>query len=142
VSINGRDECWPWTGAVFRSGYGQFTLNSRKHITASRYSFLIHGGILSSEQFALHTCDNPPCCNPRHLFAGTKKDNNMDRARKGRSNPQRGEDHFRALLNHDLVVQIRTLHSVGKTPSEISRAFSLDQSHVNKVIKRKLWAHV
>jgi hypothetical protein len=85
----GPDACWPWTGALFRPGprgygmnYGRIKRN-RRTLHAHRVAWeLAHGP--TGELFVLHKCDNPPCCNPAHLFLGTAADNMADKVRKGR----------------------------------------------------------
>ncbi len=81
----GPDACHPWTGRLSRNGRGQFSIGARKKETASRVAFFLEHGRWP-EPCALHTCDNPPCCNVRHLFEGTQADNLEDMARKGRNN--------------------------------------------------------
>jgi hypothetical protein len=82
------DACWEWLGATRNFGYGHFAYGPRgdaSYVAAHIYSFMLHGGVLTTEKpCVLHSCDNPPCANPRHLFAGTKKDNTQDMMSKGR----------------------------------------------------------
>lgn len=83
----GPDACWPWVvGAAFKRGYGMFRIGWKKPlIQASRFAYqLTHGGELVTEQFVMHSCDNPPCCNPAHLSLGNAAENNADMWRKGR----------------------------------------------------------
>ncbi len=75
--------CWPWKGPVTSSGYGKFRINNKAE-TASRISWIIHKGTIPNGMFVLHTCDVRTCCNPDHLFLGTKKDNSRDMVKKGR----------------------------------------------------------
>lgn len=93
VEKHGKAECWPWIGATDKDGYGRFRWQYkmfRAHSVAFRCSF-------PDEELTpcvLHTCDNPPCCNPNHLFGGTNRDNVNDRNSKGRTrwNPQAGDN--------------------------------------------------
>lgn len=97
------DECWLWTGARDTFGYGRVQLGrNSKRITASRTSWIIHNGPLESSKILVcHKCDNPPCCNPNHLFVGTHLDNIRDAARKGRmSVPGKGWERNKTHCKH------------------------------------------
>lgn len=82
VEKAGDDECWLWSGARTTQGYGQVTYR-RKAWLAHRLSFFLVNN--HSPECVLHSCDNPPCCNPAHLFKGDRIINNADRHAKGRS---------------------------------------------------------
>lgn len=84
VDKRGENECWPWIGCRLAEGYGRFK-SEGKFIAAHRFSFILHKGMPPVDKpCVLHECDNPPCCNPKHLFPGTKKDNTDDCIKKGR----------------------------------------------------------
>jgi DNA-binding Xre family transcriptional regulator len=93
----GPDACWPWVKAK-PGKYGSVTINGKPKV-ASRVAYELARGPLAPGLLACHTCDNPPCCNPAHLFAGTYYDNTMDAIRKGRfhgNNTPRGHhQHWR-----------------------------------------------
>lgn len=85
VSIKQPHECWPWTRAKTKSGYGCITLRQR-FLYAHRIAyFLSYGEPPVGKTNVCHTCDNPSCCNPAHLFPGSTKDNSVDMVKKGRS---------------------------------------------------------
>lgn len=85
----GADECWPWKGALGRGGRGVFYLRGRT-TSAPRVVFeIVLGSPLPADVYACHRCDNPRCCNPAHLFAGTRSDNMLDMYAKGRGRPRR-----------------------------------------------------
>ena len=77
--------CWLWTGAHQTFGHGVIRLkDTKKNKLVHRLSYEIHYGSIPEGLNILHRCDNPPCCNPEHLFAGTQKDNIQDAIKKGR----------------------------------------------------------
>jgi hypothetical protein len=74
-------DCLVWTGAATQKGYGQLTVE-QEHWLTHRLSWTLHHG--PPPRWVLHTCDNPPCVNPEHLFDGSCADNNADKMAKGR----------------------------------------------------------
>lgn len=109
VDRRGPTECWPWTYTTDLAGYGILTF-ANKLQRAHRLAYLFAKGPIG--QFAsyrsmsvCHTCDNPACCNPAHLFVGTDRDNVHDMVAKGRI--QRGEKHYAAKLTAEQVLAIR-----------------------------------
>lgn len=87
--------CWIWTSWRNSQGYGRTMIGSmtRKWLT-HRIAWIITNGPLPDGMFVLHHCDNPPCVNPAHLWAGTIADNCHDRDRKGRQVSPRGDAHY------------------------------------------------
>lgn len=75
--------CWEWLGHITNRGYGIFFIFDRKFL-AHRISYVLYVGELRKGMVICHTCDNPKCVNPFHLFQGTMKDNSMDMSKKGR----------------------------------------------------------
>lgn len=102
IEVRGPDECWPWTGSRSRAGRGYgFFAYTREHIGYAHRAVLEIklGRFLLPGEEALHSCDDPGCCNGAHLFVGTQADNVADMARKGRANfahdnRRRGADHW------------------------------------------------
>lgn len=80
----GTEACWPWTGGRdFKDGRGRFWIAGTTEYAPRLVWTFVHGEI-PEKLHVLHKCDNPPCCNPQHLFLGTLSDNTQDMLRKGR----------------------------------------------------------
>ena len=80
----GEDACWPWLGTTDGRGRGQFWLDGR-HQRAPRIAWSIfHAQQFPLDRLACHSCDNPNCVNPSHIFVGTMSDNIVDAVTKGR----------------------------------------------------------
>lgn len=94
----GPEDCWIWTGSRGRRGYGQIYVNGRlrpAHRIALERAI---GRELPDHEDACHACDNPPCVNPAHLFAGSRSDNLRDMAAKGRARmPKPGRSGVRGV---------------------------------------------
>jgi hypothetical protein len=84
-NINETTGCWEWNNWTNDKGYGEFSIKKRK-VLAHRASYMAHNNLteLPKGMYVCHTCDNPPCINPNHLFLGTQQDNMDDMYNKGR----------------------------------------------------------
>ena len=101
----GPDSGWLWTGANTGRGYGHLRIN-KIDFTSHRVSWELHNGEIPQDAHVLHSCDNPSCVNPRHLFLGNTILNSQDMKLKDRSN--RGSRNRGAKLTEELIVLIRT----------------------------------
>ncbi len=80
--------CWMWVAGINSRGYGIF--RTEEQYLSHRTSFSIYKGIIPPDMCVLHSCDNPPCVNPNHLFLGSQADNIHDMNLKGRGNYMTG----------------------------------------------------
>lgn len=139
----GPDACWPWLSAASPAGYGfaQFGRQSRQ---ATHVSLILAGRPLLPGQEAMHSCDNPPCVNPRHLSGGTRHENHMDMVRKGRCRPRPhlGEHHPNHRLTETQVRDIRERRAAGEFGSALAREYGVSDALVYQISTRKAWRHV
>jgi hypothetical protein len=155
VDKRSEDECWEWQGFCEpTTGYGRFTLSTRPTpesglrsigVGAHRYSFeLANGPIGSSKIFVCHRCDNPPCVNPAHLFAGTQADNIRDMDAKGRrrGNQPKGEAHFKARLTDAMVLDLRRRYAAGESMRDAAREMGLGEDNIRKAARGDTWRHL
>lgn len=133
----GPDACWPWTAGRVKDGYGHFSFEG-KNIPSHRYAFFSHYGYWPMP-IGRHTCDNPPCCNPRHIIPGTKLDNSRDRIDRGRMYiGNRGNRN----LNEEKVLLIRSLVLHGRSHGEVADIFGVSKSCVTSIVYRKTWKNI
>jgi hypothetical protein len=145
VDKRGADECWHWQGSLDRKGYGQIEINGIRR-RATHVSLELHRHTRPSPQHgACHTCDNPPCVNPAHLWWGTAQDNATDMCRKGRSNKwngrRQGENHPRAKLSNADVVEIKRLRGK-ESQSSLAARFGVSPNGISAIHTGRLWTHI
>lgn len=127
----GPDGCWPWKGALSSSGYGLIEKGKLAH----RYAWETYNGRpLGVGLFACHTCDNPPCVNPRHLFEGSHQDNMTDSARKGRKRLKTdGEKNGHAAFTNEQVVEIRKELAAGMSRGVLAKKHGVARSTIKRI---------
>lgn len=152
------DACWPWTGTRLTTGmrYGRFTIgpgNQNRHV-AHRIAWELTYGQISKGMSVLHKCDNPICCNPKHLFLGTHMDNMKDMISKGRhigvvgrgiypiEKHARGSKNGCAKLTESDVLEIRRLHIEEWSYRLIAKKFGISKPTVAHIIHRRTWTHI
>jgi len=139
------DKCWNWTASNVR-GYGRMGLRikGKSHsLNATRVSYAINNSVDPIGKCVLHTCDNPSCCNPKHLFLGTSKDNTDDMMRKKRCVNPKGSHHGKSKLNELKVKDIKDKYKTGDyTMTMLSIIYKVNQSVISRIINNKTWNHV
>jgi hypothetical protein len=113
--------------------------NPRRYVKAHRHSFFLAHGYQALN--ACHHCDNPPCCNPAHLFDGTNRDNMRDCVRKGRTCKvrPRGENSSAAKLTAIQVAEIRRLRKSGFFLKDIAARYGVVYQTIQRIIEGKSW---
>jgi hypothetical protein len=134
--------CWEWTDSLCRRGYGEFYLNGKKE-AAHRVSWIFNNGPIPDGKCVLHSCDNPCCVRPSHLFIGSQRDNIRDMVKKGRlKTPNfKGELHGGAKLTELQVREILASHWL-YTRKDLAKIFGVTQENISSIINGKSWKHL
>lgn len=135
VRVAGADECWEWQAADNGLGYGLLGVEGRM-IYAHQLSYEFEHGPFSITKCVLHSCDNPPCVNPAHLFLGTKKDNSRDMASKRRAAGQDGRK-----LKPEEVARIRERITSGEIQRALAREYGVSDTTISEIKTGRTWSH-
>lgn len=161
VDQRGPDECWPWTGsATKKDGRGRFSVRGR-NVVAPRLAWgIANGRMPPSDMFVCHSCDNPNCVNPAHLWLGTNSDNLRDASTKGRrflqKHPEmgffaqpgnsrfraKGERHGSAKLTESEAAIIKRELAAGVTMAHLGRQFGVSSACILTIQRGRNWKHV
>ena len=136
--------CWHWSGTLDKNGYGVFTIK-RKQFYAHRKSYELYVGKIPSGKCVLHHCDNPICVNPKHLWIGSKGDNNTDRKNKGRNAKnvvypnRKGEASYTHKLTEKDVHNIRKSNLNGV---KCAAVYGVTSALIYAIRHRRIWKHI
>ena len=140
-------QCWNWTGKPTNSGYGQFQIRSisLSAFVSSRAAWYFTYGVIP-ELCVLHKCDNRLCCNPAHLFLGTRGDNARDAIAKDRPVVgHKGSRNGFAKLTESTVRAIRSSYQKGVLGCgyiALSKKYGVSMSCIRSIISGRTWPHI
>lgn len=141
VDIGAPKDCWEWQASLHTSGYGRFKIASYTTMMANRVALVIHTGEEHLDKFALHTCDNPKCCNPHHLYWGTHSQNMQDMVRRGRNSKrdQSGTQNGAAKIDEQQLETIVKRLQAGWNNKQIAADLPITHSMVSTIRRGKMW---
>ncbi|MCL4296410.1 MAG: HNH endonuclease [Anaerolineae bacterium] len=136
------EDCWIWTGAKSKHGYGRFKVE-RRLVLPHRFAYEVTYGSIPDGYLICHRCDNPSCVRPDHLFLGTYKDNAVDAYLKGRMGfPElRGSQRGSSKLTENDVKEIRDLYQIKHlTFKSIAEIYKVNATTIRDAVVRRSWA--
>lgn len=137
----GPGECWPWTGRVNGAGYGSIRVSKSKVEGAHRVAFALSNYKSIEGLDVCHRCDTKRCCNPSHLFPGTRLDNMADAVAKGRMS--KGIERPLAKLSEPEIISIRKRYLTGGiSQRQLAKDFGVSQSLISLIVSKKYWKHI
>jgi hypothetical protein len=146
-------ECWNWTGAKLKTRYGVLT-HKRKQYKAHRAMYTLTKGEIPNGMFVCHSCDNPSCVNPKHLWLGTPLDNMLDKVAKNRHSRGeshadavksslkfragilRGENHSQSKLSDSNRIDILKKLRFGLTQDKIAKEYNVTQGTISHIYRK------
>lgn len=146
VNVRSPDECWEWMGSRNQDQYGRFRASSKNVVQAHRFAYEEVHGLIPPGKMLCHSCDNPPCVNPSHLFVGDQSDNMKDMYKKKRHriiNDFKGERQPTSKLVTDDILHIRAMHRQGVSVPQIHTHYpQVSRANIQRIIWRKTWRHI
>ena len=141
VDMRGPDECWNWQASVNARGYGRFKLASYQNATASRVALIAAKREEPDGMQVLHTCDNPSCCNPAHLYFGTHEQNMRDKVARDRcrSGDQSGFKNGASKIDERQLALIVRRIQAGWNNQQIAADMPIGHAMVSKIRLGHLW---
>lgn len=141
-------DCWIWQDECDKDGYAMMSI-AGKRTRVSRFVCVVFHEAIGPGDFACHSCDNPSCVNPAHIFKSTPKGNSQDMVTKDRQakgfqgKPAIGVSQRDAKLNDTSVRAIRLAYDSGQaTRRQLQERYNVSKATIRDVVLRRLWKHV
>lgn len=128
ISRNPATGCWEWQGARAPKGYGMFQVGGGRARRANRVAWELVNGLIPEGQHVCHSCDQPSCVNPDHLFLGTNLENRRDSVAKGRH--ASGDRHPGTKIKSSERERIRALREAGVPAQQIAAEYGVDRRYI------------
>jgi hypothetical protein len=143
VAITADDnKCWEWLGTLDGSGYGQFSFNGKMQ-RSHRVAWMYPNYVIPDGMVICHSCDNPACCNPKHLWLGTNQENMDDMVAKNRSPNSRGERNPNVKLTSEMVAEIRNRFATEKIRKiNLAREYGIGNSQIHRILSNEHWKEI
>ncbi len=144
TQIPNENGCMLWIAAKNGQGYGKLRATYGLTFQAHRFSYYLHNGYINPDLYVCHTCDNPGCVSPDHLFLGTGKQNQHDCRLKGRmkKSNKMGEKNNRVKLTEKDVITIRRKLTEGNAISFLSKKYNVTYQCIHAIKNNKSWRHL
>jgi len=139
LKINHKTKCWEWTGCLNVGGYGQVRINYKTQQVHRIVYKYFYGSIPENKPLVLHRCDNPKCCNPIHLYAGTDQDNMDDRVQRNPDSWPRGEKSGQSKLTEKNVLEIKNSQD---SRTILAKRFNVSKMTIKYIKNRRTWKHI
>lgn len=140
--------CWLWTRQRSH-GYGVTSFGRKSgQLRVHRVAWEMTNGAIPDGKIICHHCDNPPCCNPSHLYVGGKRENALDAVKRGQWRGPTGRHinvgsaHGRSKLTEADIPRIRERRAAGESARSIAADLGVHFNTVYRVVRRSHWRHV
>ncbi len=136
--IDKTEKCWLWLGKRNKSGYGQFSY-AHSWFLVPRIMYQLHHGDVNPYLMVCHDCDNPPCCNPEHLYLDCCS-GNVQRSYDLKRSSKAGSENCKARLTEEKVLEIRKRCT--ESQLELAIEYGVSPVTINHVLLRRTWKHI